>query len=154
MERTVPTTGEEPSSARSVEFAGYKSRKPSVIAEFLRLPAMLKEYVHFGGACRKIPRREVGFLLECRESRACALCVQKHTGQYHHGKVASLLSVMLGHGYGQRKPSILFGSDHTNNACKTFVLIEKTRLRLEPRKPSGGARPRFLFPNGHSPSGR
>ena len=92
-----------------LDFAGYKSGKPSVITEFLRLPAMLNEYVSLVDHAAKYLGGKSDFYLNVAKA-VLVRFVWQHTGQYHHGKVATLLSVMLGPRYGQTEHIVWFRS--------------------------------------------
>jgi hypothetical protein len=90
-------------------FAQEKNGKPSAIAEFLRLPAILNEYVSLVEHAAKYLGGKSDFYLNVAKA-VLVLFVWQHTGQYHHGKLARLLSVMLGPEYGQPDHLVWFGS--------------------------------------------
>jgi len=93
-----------------LEFARVKDdRKPGAIAEFLRLPAMLNEYVSLVEHATKSLGGKSDFYLNVAKA-VLVQFVRQRTGQYHHGKVARLLSVILGTGYGQAEHLVWFGS--------------------------------------------
>jgi hypothetical protein len=92
-----------------LEFAQEKDRKPGAIAEFLRLPAMLNEYVSLVEHAAKYLGGKSDFYLNVAKA-VLVRFVRQHTGRYHHGKVARLLSVMLGVEYIQPNHLVWFGS--------------------------------------------
>jgi hypothetical protein len=92
-----------------LEFAQAKDGKPGTIAEFLRLPAMLNEYVSLVEHAAKYLGGKSDFYLNVAKA-VLVRFVRQHTGRYHHGKVARLLSVMLGVEYIQPNHLVWFES--------------------------------------------
>jgi hypothetical protein len=92
-----------------LEFAQEKNVKPSAITEFLRLPDMLNEYVSLVEHAAKYLGGKSDFYLNVAKA-VLVRFVWHHTGQHHHGKVARLLSVMLGPEYLQPNHVVWFGS--------------------------------------------
>jgi hypothetical protein len=92
-----------------LEFAQEKKSEPSAIAEFLRLPVMLKEYVSLVEHAARYLGGKSDFYLNIAKAVLVGF-VRQHTGRYHHGKVARLLSVMLGVEYLQPNHLVWFGS--------------------------------------------
>jgi hypothetical protein len=92
-----------------LEFAQETNGKPSAITEFLRLPAVLKEYVSLVEHAAKYLGGKSDFYLNIAKA-VLVRFVRRRTGQYHHGKVARLLSVMLGPEYLQVNHLVWFKS--------------------------------------------
>jgi hypothetical protein len=92
-----------------LEYAQEKNGKPSAITEFLRLPDMLNEYVSLVEHAAIYLGGKSDFYLNIAKA-VLVRFVRQHTGQYHHGKVAMLLSVMLGPEYLQPNHLVWFGS--------------------------------------------
>lgn len=92
-----------------LEFAQAKEGKPGAIVEFLRLPAMLNEYASLVEHAAKYLGGKSDFYLNVSKA-VLVRFVRQHTGRYHHGKVARLLSVILGTDYLQPNHLVWFES--------------------------------------------
>jgi hypothetical protein len=90
-----------------LEFAEAKRSKPSIIAEFLRLPNILREYLSLAEHATKYLGGKSDFYLGIAKARLVRF-VRLHTGRYHHGRVATLLSVILRPEYGQIEHIVWF----------------------------------------------